>query len=130
MYELNKSILLNERAMKPVEIKDALRKIKIFISSVSDKFFMLLCREKNDFTLFAMYNKTDVSLNITGADIHECLSNRGEILSIEPTENKDAFEIWIKTNDVNEAGEVVEDVSVYYFFPYDAGVIEEGIQDD
>jgi hypothetical protein len=65
-----------------------------------------------------MYNKNDMSLNTTAADIDECLTNRGEIISIEPTENNDAFEIWLKIDD---------EYYVYYLFPYDLGVIEEGI---
>lgn len=77
---------------------------------------MLLCRELYDFTIFNL-NDNDLSDNKTTfiTDLYECLTNRGEVLSIEKDTTGEAFEIWIKTE---------EDLYAYYFFPYDLGVIE------
>jgi hypothetical protein len=76
---------------------------------------MLLCRERYDFTLFNLLNKNDLSLASGIKELKECLENRGAIISIDLTENKDAYEIWIKIDD---------EPFVYYLFPYDLGVIE------
>lgn len=47
--------------------------------------------------------------------VDECLKNRGSIRGIDLTQAKDAMEIWLVIDD---------DAYVYYFFPYDAAVIE------
>jgi hypothetical protein len=118
IYGINKAAVAAETPLKPFEIKDKLREVKTFLNDNKDKFFMLLCREKYDFTLFDFYNKTDIALKTATTDLQECLENRGTIISIDLTENKDAYEIWLKIDD---------EAFVYYLFPYDLGVIEEGI---
>ena len=49
------------------------------------------------------------------SDLMECLTNRGNVVSIEPTEDKQAYEIWIDKGD--------EEPCCYYFFPYDAAIV-------
>jgi hypothetical protein len=115
MYELNKTAVAAEKPLKSFEIKDKLRKVKEFFKDSNDKYFMLLCRERYDFTLFNLLNKNDLSLASGIKELKECLENRGAIISIDLTENKDAYEIWIKIDD---------EPFVYYLFPYDLGVIE------
>lgn len=111
LYQVNKNLLMTEKAMTRDELRQAYKKIKKFFNEKPDKYFMLLCREKYDFTLFNFTNKE----NIKTKDLEECLINRGDIISIEATENKEAFEIWLNIDDEPFA---------YYLFPYDLGVIE------
>lgn len=79
--------------------------------------YMLLCKEYNYYTIF----ECDSMLNMPtfGAAVCEIVSNIGEVYSIDPTENKDAVEIWIKPE-----GE--ENAMAFYLFPYDAGVVYYG----
>ena len=114
LYEMNRNVAAAQKELSRTELKKGLREIKYFFLENSNKYFMLLCREKYDFTL--LKHKRDFSIHKIIQDLEECLSNRGQILSIDLTDAKDAFEIWIKID--NEA-------YVYYLFPYDIGVIEE-----
>lgn len=116
VYEMNRNVAAAQKELSRTELKKGLREIKYFFLENPNKYFMLLCREKYDFTLFNLKHKRDFSIHKIIQDLEECLSNRGQILSIDLTDAKDAFEIWIKID--NKA-------YVYYLFPYDIGVIEE-----
>lgn len=117
LYDANKAIMQN---MEPLDMQELLEQwihIEDFVQDNDFKYYMLLNREKYDFTLFSIRDKEKNTLIDTYKDLDECLRNRGGILSIERKDN--AFEIWLKNNDTKEA-------FVYYFFPYDNGVIEHG----
>lgn len=115
LYDINKNIMQYEKPLKPFEIKDKIKKMIKYYDEYSFNYYMLLCREQYNFTLFTQTGcnyKLERSSFMT--DLYECLTNRGEVLSIESAEGQ-AFEIWIKDE---------ENIVVYYFFPYDNGVIE------
>ncbi len=93
------------------------------------KYFMLLCKERSDYTIFAYTLQEkfedgdcicDYAINATSEAtsilIDECLKNRGEIRSIEETEEGN-IEIWLYFPEE-------DNVAVYYLFPYGDGVIE------
>lgn len=111
LYQVNKNLLMTEKAMTRDALRQAYKKIKKFFIETKDQYFMLLCREQYDFTLFNFTNKENIKIK----DLEECLTNRGEVICIDLTENKDAFEIWLNIHDEPFA---------YYLFPYDLGVIE------
>lgn len=91
---------------------------KLDIEDRENAYFMLLCREANDYTIFNFRLYLDYSepLNYAASTLIECLNNRGKIYSIEETQDKVALEIWI--DHLNYG------VTCYYLFPYDEGVIE------
>ena len=78
---------------------------------------MLLCNERRDYTLFNIIsNKEEDKLNeLANVFVDECLQNRGNIKGIDLTENKDAIEVWLS---------IEGESYCYYFFPYNAGVVE------
>ena len=103
------------------EIKEILNSkkeiIKNFIMNKTDNFyFMLLCNERKDYTIFDFdgWKSSEKSLNCAKCLVDECLANRGEIRGIDLTKDKTAIEIWMIIDD---------EAYVYYFFPYDDGVI-------
>ena len=110
LYDMNKQLMKNERKMYKAELNNKVTDIVNFILSHSNKYFMLLCNEYKDYTLFNVKENNDFLLE---KEIKTCLKNRGDILSIDKVDN--AFEIWIKIND---------ECFCYYLFPYDIGVIE------
>lgn len=118
LYDINKNIVKqNEIELSEGILNSKKEIIKNFIMSKSDDFyFMLLCNEKKDYTIFDFkdYKTSERSLNCAKCLIDECLANRGEIRGIDLTKDRDAIEIWMVID--NEA-------YVYYFFPYDNGVI-------
>jgi hypothetical protein len=115
VYEVAKNAAKLEKTLTYTELNQRLREVKQFFLAQKDKYFMLLNRETYNFTLFNLGDKDDVTIKRVMDGLKECLKNRGKVVSIDFTENKDAFEIWISADD---------EALVYYLFPYDIGVVE------
>ena len=115
LYDFNKQLLSQAKELRRIDFKDSLNQIKDFIKEKDNKYFMLLCKERSDYTVFVLFKNEDFDRQIFKKELSECLTNRGQILSIEKTKDKQAYEIWIKVD---------EEAFVYYLFPYDLGVIE------
>ena len=109
--ETNQMPKLNEEGLK--EAKQIIRDY-VYSEVHQDDYYMLLCHELRYFTVFVNdmdCNKEDVIENV----IIDCLNSIGEIKSIEPTEDKEAIEIWIT--------EPEGDTYVMYFFDYGRGIV-------
>lgn len=130
LYEMNKQIIeQTEKPMPEEKVYDALDYIvspffkKNIEKRIKDEgtdscYFMLLCREDNNYTIFNVRNYLDFSIPIKTAcdELTICLNNRGTVYSIENTEDNYAIEIWLKDAD--------KGMLCYYLFPYNEGVIE------
>ena len=110
LYELNKSAMEKEKKMINTNINKTLKEMEDFFSKGS--YFMLLCHEQRDYTVF--YLTTENKIKNATEDLKLCLQNRGEILSMDPTEDGIAYEIWIRN---------IKGVFAYYLFPYDEAVL-------
>lgn len=110
LYDINKNLMKDN--VSPLTEEEIADKRQLILNFLTEMYYMLLCNDRKDYTVFRINNSKEECVKIL---IDECLKNRGEILSIEPTENKDAFEIWMKIE--NEA-------FCYYFFPYSQAIIE------
>lgn len=129
LYDLNKSIVeKNIDALSEEDMQNKKNLIVDFIHNTNNQYFMLLCNDKKDYTVFCrkLSDPTNpfcgfADDNGTAAEtiekvlIDECLPNRGCTKSIELTKNNDAIEIWISIDG---------DSYCYYFFPYDEAIIE------
>ena len=113
LYDMNKEIMKSQKPLSKTKLREAKNKLKLFF--LTDKYFMLLCHEQRDYTVFNVSKENASAEESAKILVDECLVNRGEVLSIEKTEDDLAYEIWIR----NE-----EDVFCYYLFPYTQGVIE------
>ena len=111
-YEINKQIIGQLQIMDDETIDQKKRLIREFVNEEHNQFYMLLCRDVNYYTLFA------IDLKLADECIEdvvvECCNDLGLIKSIELTEDKRAIEIWVSNS---------EDTYAMYLFPYDAGVI-------
>lgn len=114
MYEINKQYYAQQEPLTEDEIANRIAGIAEWFDSQMGKYFMLLCNERKDYTIFNLNQKTKEKYQAAAADVIDCMRNRGIILDVELQEDG-AFEIWIKDE---------EESFVYYFFPYDIGVIE------
>lgn len=125
LYDINKNIIeKNVEVLSDEQLQSKKDLIVDFINQTGNKYYMLLCNDRKDYTLFHR-NETEDGLWKDSAGltedviekvlIDECLPNRGKTKSIELTEDKNAFEIWISIDGESYC---------YYFFPYDLGVIE------
>lgn len=115
LYDFNKQLMSQAKELRRIDFKDSLNQIKDFIKEKDNKYFMLLCKERSDYTVFVLFKNEDSDRQVFKKELSECLINRGQVLSIEKTKDKQAYEIWIKID---------EEAFVYYLFPYDLGVIE------
>lgn len=118
LYDVNKNLVLkNEIELTDGVVNSKKEIITNFMRQINNAYYMLLCNEKKDYTVFKMNDKDndDSIREIVSILVDECLKNRGEIRGIDLTKDKDAIEIWL----------IIEDEAYcYYFFPYDAAIIE------
>lgn len=120
LYDLNKSLVQkNEIKLNEGIINSKKEVIKNFLRKTDNKYYMLLCNDRKDYTVFTFEGAPDnieerrnELINIL---VDECLVNRGEIRGIDLTQDQGAIEIWMSIED---------DSYVYYFFPYDNAIIE------
>lgn len=117
LYDINKTIILQtEHELTEGQLNSKKEIIKNFLNKNINNYFMLLCNEQKDYTVFDFKeNKNNERcMDCAKCLIEECLIPRGEIRSIELTKDKNAIEIWLIID---------KEAYCYYFFPYDNGVI-------
>ena len=121
LYDVNKNIVqTSEKELSQGVINSKKEEIKNFLEKTNNEYYMLLCHERRDYTLFDLgyetyYSYKEKYKKTADVLIDECLKNRGEIRGIDITKDKQAIEIWVS---------IEEDSYVYYFFPYNEGVID------
>ena len=132
LYELNQQILNQLPAQPQEHLQRQFKYIKNWIIDKQCQYYMLLCREKADYTLFNIdlfksfnlkYAKsidflTEVETIVgtkTIQELQECIKNRGTLMSISKA-LEDAWEIWIK--------DFYGNVNVYMLFECGPMVIE------
>ena len=115
LYELNKGAFKDAKALN---VKKEIKRLnkELFSFFANHSYFMLLCNDLKDYTVFALTSSAprQVQINEAKEGLIDCLRNRGELLSIDKTEDGIAFEIWLR---------IEEEIYVYYFFPYDDAII-------
>ena len=115
LYAINQSIMQNQNPMTKEERESASKKIKTyFMENIDEKYFMLLCKELSDYTIFNI--SSTIKCGFAADEFDETINNRGEVLSIADAPGN-VFEIWIKMKNSKK-------VHAYYLFPYKLGVIE------
>lgn len=116
LYDLNKNLVQkNISALEKGVLNSKKEIIKNFLRDTKDTYYMLLCHEQRDYTVFKIDTLEDSKYNeMISILIDECLKNRGIIKSIELTKDKQAIEIWLM---------IEEEAFVYYLFPYSEAVI-------
>lgn len=108
LYEMNKQVISQLPEIEDIAVLTPIRKYK----NKDGKYFMLLCRDLNYYTLFVIDLESDVRIE---QEVLECLKELGRIKSVEEFEDKNLVEIWVQPED--------SDPVVMYFFNYDRGVI-------
>lgn len=108
LYEMNKQVISQLPEIEDIAVLTPIRKYK----NKDGRYFMLLCRDLNYYTLFVIDLESDVRIE---QEVLECLKELGTIKSVEEFEDKNVVEIWVQPED--------SDPVVMYFFNYDKGVI-------
>ena len=111
LYEANQELMKKEKEMSKSETLEAVKKTMTLFNN-GQKYFMLLCNDRRDYTVF---HRNNIKVfNSPDTDLADCILNRGSLLAIDET-NEGNFEIWIKIDGTPYC---------YYLFPYDFGIIE------
>lgn len=122
LYDINKQLVKQLPLLTREEIFKVLEATidKLLEDAYKGNYYMLLCNERKDYTVFhTNYKKTySDTLEWLKKEVAECLHNRGDIYSIENAKDQPAIEIWIQPIDS-------EDPAMYVFFPYNQGVLEQ-----
>lgn len=114
LYDFNKTNMAQIKPYDPIVLARMCNKTAhdIWDRVQRPVYWMLLCRERNDYTIFCIKNQ----VSEFSSALVECLNNRGKVLDI--TEQDDGnYEIWVRDFDTNEN-------VAYYLFDYQNGVVE------
>ena len=97
LYDMNKNLVKQAEVKLSEGLLNSKKEIiKNFIINKTNCFyFMLLCNERKDYTVFDFnqIKSPEKSFNCAKCLVDECLTNRGEIRGIDLTKDKDAIEI-------------------------------------
>ena len=97
VYDFNK--LAYEKVKVPEQRKrEMLANIGMWFSS-DPKYFMFLCRELSDYTIF---NFESFNYSKAKEELEELIHERGELLDIVYNHNNDTYEIWMRTKSDNQ----------------------------
>ena len=118
VYDYNKNIMRQWPVLEGEGLANIKQELRNYLENVpADQYLMMLCREKNDYTLFNFYDTWDEAQ--FADDVIECFENRGVgIVNSEVIDGGVAMEIWVK-----RPGQM-EEIDLYYLFPADNMVIE------
>lgn len=121
LYDVNKQMMMNEPTMTAETREEKIKALQEWlVNKFENQYFMLLCHELRDYTLFnldAKLNQCELISNkcINAAiDVLNCMDNRGVLLTADLQEDG-VWEIWMR----NEEG-----CFAYYLFPYGNAVLE------
>lgn len=118
LYAMNKNLVKQQTVeLSEAALNSKKEIVKNYLKATNNEYYMLLCNDRKDYTIFKRDNKEDKNemMALSKILIDECIKNRGEIRAVDLTEDNSAIEIWL----------IVEDEAyVYYFFPYDNAIID------
>lgn len=115
LYDMNKSIIKQLRALSTEQIADKKQEIIDFVKATGNTYYMLLCKEKSYYTLFCKENNK-LLIDTIENDVFELLADYGDLHSVY-VEN-DHIEFWVQEDTEQQ------EMFVFMFFPYDLGVIK------
>ena len=119
VYELNQQAYRNLPPMTDAALEEARKKIADYMEQYkwfTEPYFILLCRELNDYTMF---KKLDITNSLSSAKtVFEILQDRGTLLDVRADENNGNWiEAWVKYKEDGEP-------HMYAFFEATDFVIE------
>ncbi len=93
LYDLNKSVIFNLPPQDESILNKNFREISSWFGKNNDSWFMLMCKERSDFTIIHITN--DNYFQAT-QELKEILQERGSISSLQYNQDQDIWEIWVK----------------------------------
>lgn len=118
LYDMNKQLMANEASISDEVLTEKKKALMDWITeNFAQSYFMLLCNERKDYTVFRMKDRCPTIGAVTDManDVIECMTNRGTLLALDLQE-AGGWELWLR----DDEGEI----AAYYLFPYGAAVLE------
>lgn len=113
LYDFNKAGMAQLKPYDPIMLARECKEVADDLwENEKPSYWMLLCRERNDYTIFRIYQDCEELKNA----LIECLNNRGSVLDIKKQEDGN-YEIWIRDF-------YTEENVVYYLFDYNNALVE------
>ena len=112
MYDLNKQLMSQCPCLDKEQMYDAKDIINEYGKETRNKYYMLLCRDINYYTLFNIDLETS-ALEDFGSVVLDCVTDIGAIKAVDQAEG--AIEIWVHPTE--------QEPLVMYLFTYDSGVV-------
>ena len=107
-YELNRQLLAKVDDMKEQAIINKMNEVGAWLSSKPNShYYMLLCRERNDYTIFRIIDAHYYEIT---QEMIEVFQSRGAIVAINYSHVCGTYEVWIRVN---------EDEQPYLFMLFD-----------
>jgi hypothetical protein len=118
VYDYNKNIMKQWPVLEGEGLENVKKELRNYLENTpAEQYLMMLCREKNDYTLFNFYDTWDDAQFAN--DVIECFENRElGIVNVEVIDDGVAMEVWVK-----RPGQM-EEADLYYIFPADSMIIE------
>lgn len=114
LYEINQAAVSQLPKMDEETIAEKKQMIADYLKEVNDEYYMLLCRDLNYYTMFALEPESEYPK--AEEEIIGCIQDLGSVISIERSaETGKVVEIWFKCAD---------GTFVAYLFPYGKGVVK------
>ena len=121
LYDLNKQMVAQ---MSPIDMTDEevskryTKAFDEFLKNIKNKYYMLLCRELNYFTLFHKSSKNDEAMSDV---VQEIISNYGTWITWDwADDTHTCIEFWTKITNT----QYKEEICCFMLFGYDKGVVE------
>ena len=115
LYQLNKQAMHKLPPLKGGNLQRALTSVAAWFSAnLNTRYYMLLCKEKSDYTILHFKN---LNYDKGISELQEILESRGHIISIDYCHGENAYECWVREKDSDES-------FMYMLFPYDWGIVE------
>lgn len=112
LYDVNKMMYEKMSPMSAEDFQNYMINISLWFSKNNFQYFMFLCRELSDYTIF---NFLSTNYNKGREELIDLITSRGVPMDIEYKHEEDAYDIWVK-----RAGEV----HMYKLFPCNDFIIE------
>ena len=96
LYEANKKLVeANEKPLSKTAIRESKTKLLNFLNSTNNYYYMLLCHEKRDYTIFKTNKTLDGNKYNIDVLVDEIACSRGIIKGIDVLDDSMAVEFWI-----------------------------------
>lgn len=120
LYDWNKNRVTLLPEISISKKNEGIKNIKVFMASMDSTYYMLLCRELNDYTIFKGNHTPEGNEYNAKVMIDEIMPSRGILKEIAQDKYNNSFEIW-----VTERGIENPESHMYLLFPCDDYVIDE-----